>query len=73
MRVQNCPKGSGGKMLLLGGAAPLSSQKTGYLLRTAHMIPIIFFAKMCLRTALRGAPLNAFGCLASLLNAWEQF
>ena len=27
---------------LLGGAAPLSSQKIGYLLRVAHMIPIIF-------------------------------
>ncbi len=43
MRVQNRPEGLGGKMHLLGGAAPLSSRKIGYLLRVAHMIPIIFF------------------------------
>ena len=48
----------------LGGAAPLSSRKTGYLLRVAHMIPIIF-------PALRGrtrpsAGLHSLASLASL-------
>ena len=48
----------------LGGAAPLSSRKTGYLLRVAHMIPIIF-------PALRGrtrpsAGLHSLATLASL-------
>src|SRR3569623_2033093 len=42
---QNWPVGPGGEISLLGVAAPLSSRKTGYLLRVAHMIPIIFFRR----------------------------
>ena len=43
-RVTKCFARRDGKIDLLGGAAPLSSRKTGYLLRVAHMIPIIFSA-----------------------------
>ncbi len=43
MRVPKLAGGPDGEIGLLGGAAPLSSRKTGYLLRVAHMIPIIFF------------------------------
>ena len=42
MKSPKLPGGPAGKIRLLGGAAPLSSQKIGYLLRVAHMIPIIF-------------------------------
>ncbi len=63
MRVQNSPKGSVGKMHLLGGAAPLSSRKIGYLLHVAHMIPIIF-------PALRGRsrPSAGLPSMASLVS-----
>ncbi len=63
MRVQNRPEGLGGKMHLLGGAAPLSSRKIGYLLRVAHMIPIIF-------PALRGRsrPSAGLPSMASLVS-----
>src|SRR3569623_1604091 len=43
---QNWPVGPGGEISLLGVAAPLSSRKTGYLLRVAHMIPIYFSVEM---------------------------
>ena len=64
MRVPKLPEGLDRKISLLGGAAPLSSRKTGYLLRVAHMIPIIF-------PALRGrtrpsAGLHSMALLASL-------
>ena len=65
MRVPKMAGGPDGEIGLLGGAAPLSSRKTGYLLRVAHMIPIIF-------PALRGrsrpsAGLHSMAWLASLL------
>ena len=66
------PEGLDREIHLLGGAAPLSSRKTGYLLRVAHMIPIIFPHPNGSGTALRGTPLIGFACLATLLNAWEQ-
>ena len=64
MRVPKLPEGLDREIRLLGGAAPLSSRKTGYLLRVAHMIPIIF-------PALRGrtrpsAGLHSMALLASL-------
>ena len=42
MRVPKLAGGPDREIRVLGGAAPLSSRKTGYLLRVAHMIPIIF-------------------------------
>ena len=65
MRVPKLPGGPGREIQLLGGAAPLSSRKIGYLLRVAHMIPIIF-------PALRGrtrpsAGLYSVASLASLI------
>ena len=42
MRVPKLAGGPDREIRVLGGAAPLSSQKIGYLLRVAHMIPIIF-------------------------------
>ena len=64
MRVPKLPEGLDREIRLLGGAAPLSSRKIGYLLRVAHMIPIIF-------PALRGrtrpsAGLHSMALLASL-------
>ncbi len=64
MRVQNRPEGLGGKMHLLGGAAPLSSRKIGYLLRLAHMIPIIFSGSRTLTWAPPGTLLNGFTSFA---------
>ena len=65
MQSQKCLPAGPGEISLLGGAAPLSSRKTGYLLRVAHMIPIIF-------PALRGrtrpsAGLHSMALPASLL------
>ncbi len=65
MRVPKLAGGPDGEIGLLGVAAPLSSRKTGYLLRVAHMIPIIF-------PALRGrtrpsAGLHSMALPASLL------
>ena len=37
-RVKSASQGVTGQTIFLGGAAPLSSRKTGYLLRVAHMI-----------------------------------
>ena len=37
------------------------------------MIPIIFPHPNGSGTALRGTPLIGFACLATLLNAWEQY
>ena len=72
MRVPKLPEGLDREIRLLGGAAPLSSRKTGYLLRVAHMIPIIFPILRGRISALRGTPLNGLACLATLLNAWDK-
>ena len=72
MRVPKLAGGPDREIRVLGGAAPLSSRKTGYLLRVAHMIPIIFPAPPGSGSALRGTPLIGLACLATLLNAWEQ-
>ena len=72
MRVPKLAGGPDGEIGLLGGAAPLSSRKTGYLLRVAHMIPIIFPAPPGSGSALHGTPLIGLACLATLLNAWGQ-
>src|SRR3569623_2031556 len=61
---QNWPVGPGGEISLLGVAAPLSSRKTGYLLRVAHMIPIIFFRRNGSRRP--SACLHSLALLASL-------
>ena len=61
---QNRPVGPGGEISLLGVAAPLSSRKTGYLLRVAHMIPIIFFRRNGSRRPSAG--LHSLALLASL-------
>src|SRR3569623_82729 len=61
---QNWPVGPGGEISLLGVAAPLSSRKTGYLLRVAHMIPIIFFRRNGSRRPSAG--LHSLALLASL-------
>ena len=64
MRVPKLPEGLDREIRLLGGAAPLSSRKTGYLLRVAHMIPIIFPALRGRDTAHQG--LYSMASLASL-------
>src|SRR3569623_633046 len=61
---QNRPVGPGGEISLLGEAAPLSSRKTGYLLRVAQMIPIIFFRRNGSRRPTAG--LHSLALLASL-------
>src|SRR3569623_1761242 len=61
---QNWPVGPGGEISLLGVAAPLSSRKTGYLLRVAHMITIIFFRRNGSRRPSAG--LHSLALLASL-------
>ena len=63
-RVPKLPEGLDREIHLLGGAAPLSSRKTGYLLRVAHMIPIIFPALRGRDTAHQG--LYSMASLASL-------
>src|SRR3989338_5150425 len=64
MRVPKLPEGLDREIRLLGGAAPLSSRKTGYLLRVAHMIPIIFPALRGRDAAHQG--LYSMASLASL-------
>ena len=71
-RVTKCFARRDGKIDLLGGAAPLSSRKTGYLLRVAHMIPIIFLPPEGHPNPVSGLLLNGFAFLASLIKAWEQ-
>ena len=65
MRVPKLAGGPDGEIGLLGVAAPLSSRKTGYLLRVAHMIPIIFPA--LLGRSRPSAGLHSLALLASLL------
>ena len=66
MRVPKLPEGLDREIRLLGGAAPLSSRKTGYLLRAAHSFPIIFDDKLYLRRA--SAALFSMVSLFSLLS-----
>src|SRR3569623_1576727 len=61
---QNWPVGPGGEISLLGVAAHLSSRKTGYLLRVAPMIQIIFFRRNGSRRPTAG--LHSLALLASL-------
>ena len=72
MKSPELPVGPGEKMQLLGGAAPLSSQKIGYLLRVAHMIPIIFPVRKVVRGPSAGALLSGFAYLSKLIIAWEH-
>ena len=72
MRVPKLAGGPDREIRVLGGAAPLSSRKTGYLLRVAHMIPIIFPPLWRILSALPGVALIGWTSLATLLNAWEQ-
>src|SRR6476619_6698563 len=66
------PPGQTGEISYLGGAAPLSSRKIGYLLRAAHRSPIIFGHKLHLPVPSRSSPLNGFTSLAILLKEWDQ-
>ncbi len=50
MRVPKLAGGPDGEIGLLGGAAPLSSRKTGYVLRLAHMNVIIFPTRFAPKT-----------------------
>ncbi len=67
MKSPKLPGGPAGKIRLLGGAAPLSSQKIGYLLRVAHMIPIIFSAGLPVLVLRGQLPLIGFTYLAKLI------
>ncbi len=61
---KSASQGVTGKPIFLGGAAPLSSRKIGYLLRVAHMIPIIFSGSRTLTWAPPGTLLNGFTSFA---------
>ena len=66
MRVPKLAGGPDREIAVLGVAAPLSSRKTGYLLRAAHSFPIIFDDKLYLRRA--SAALFSMVSLSSLLS-----
>ena len=67
MKSPKLPGGPGREIRLLGGAAPLSSQKIGYLLRVAHMIPIIFLHFCTPPPPPGGLALIGFAYLAKLI------
>ena len=71
MRVPKLAGGPDRGISLLGVAAPLSSRKTGYLLRVAHMMPIIFFDILGLGPLL-GPLLNGFAFPTVIIKAWEH-